>query len=69
MHLGKHGQYENLFSAADAKAGIERGDIIGELVRPFYGSEELIHAKPRACLWIREDQVSDASLIHILLTV
>ena len=63
MHLGNMAKDGgNLFmSAADAKAGIERGDIPRELVRPFYGSEELIHAKPRACLWIREDQVSDAS--------
>ena len=28
------------------------------LVREFYGSEELIHAKPRACLWISDDQLS-----------
>lgn len=31
-----------------------------KFIRKFFGSEELIHAKPRACLWIEDDQVGDA---------
>ena len=29
-------------------------------IRKFFGSEELIHAKPRACLWIEDEQASIA---------
>jgi hypothetical protein len=29
-----------------------------QFVRKFYGSEELIHAKPRACLWLNDDKSS-----------
>lgn len=37
----------------------ERVDAI--LVRDFYGSEELIHAKPRACLWIDDAKLQEAA--------
>ncbi len=30
------------------------------LVREYYGSEELIHSKPRACLWIEDEQLPEA---------
>jgi hypothetical protein len=29
-------------------------------IRKFFGSEELIHSKPRACLWIEEDEAAEA---------
>ncbi len=31
-----------------------------DLIRDFYGAEELIHSKPRACLWIDDARLSEA---------
>lgn len=46
---------------------IHVGDQLSELenvpkqyIRKFFGSEELIHAKPRACLWIDDESVDSA---------
>ncbi len=39
---------------------LENHAVSPNLIRHFYGSEELIHAKPRACLWIDDDQASVA---------
>jgi hypothetical protein len=49
-----------LFSKDDARRLISEHDVDPSLIRAFYGSEELIHAKPRACLWIEEHRLADA---------
>ncbi len=38
---------------------LEKG-VDSSLIREFYGSEELIHSKPRSCLWITEDKLDEA---------
>jgi hypothetical protein len=32
--------------------------VAPQFLKPFFGSEELIHSKPRACLWIDDEQAS-----------
>ena len=49
-----------LFDKEDARRLIEGKQIDGSLIREFFGSEELIHAKPRACLWIEDEQLEAA---------
>ncbi|MEZ5681492.1 MAG: DNA methyltransferase [Erythrobacter sp.] len=39
---------------------VERHGAPAKFVRKFYGSEELIHAKPRSCIWVADDQVCEA---------
>ena len=55
-----------IFSVSDGKDLVANGQIDDKFVRPFYGSEELIHAKPRACLWIDEVNYEDALKSDIL---
>src|SRR5690606_31285452 len=47
-----------IFSKNEGRRLIAEEGVDPELVREYYGSEELIHAKPRACFWIEEDQLS-----------
>ena len=47
----------------DAEIGrmlVAEQGVVPSLVRKFFGSEELIHSKPRACLWIDERQAPSA---------
>ncbi len=44
----------------DARDLIEKKGVHHSYIRKFFGSEELIHSKPRFCLWIEESQVEDA---------
>lgn len=39
---------------------IDQHRVDPSLVRKFFGSEELIHSKPRACLWIDDNLASSA---------
>jgi len=41
-----------IMSAAEGRDLVEGYDVPPRFIRKFYGSEELIHSKPRACLWI-----------------
>jgi hypothetical protein len=47
-----------IFSKDEGRRLVSEEGVDPALVRDFYGSEELIHAKPRACLWIGNDQLS-----------
>lgn len=47
-----------IFSKDEGRRLIAEEGVDPLLVREFYGSEELIHAKPRACLWIGDDQLA-----------
>ncbi len=50
-----------IMTASDGHDLIEKEDVAPHFVRKFFGSEELIHSKPRACLWI-EDKDKDTAL-------
>lgn len=49
-----------IMSLDEGRELIERQHVNPVYIRKFFGSEELIHAKPRACLWIDECQAEDA---------
>lgn len=50
-----------LMSAEAARRLQDTHNVPPRFLRRFYGSEELIHRKPRACLWI-EDKDTDSAL-------
>lgn len=52
-----------IMTASDGRNLIEKEGVDPHFVRKFFGSEELIYSKPRACLWI-EDKYKDAALQH-----
>ncbi len=52
-----------VMSAADGRALLERQGLSPRYVRKFYGSDELIHSAPRACLWIEDNDRADAMKI------
>ncbi len=39
---------------------IEESGVERQFIRKFFGSEELIHSKPRTCLWIEDDKLDSA---------
>ncbi|HRQ34784.1 MAG TPA: lactate dehydrogenase, partial [Chiayiivirga sp.] len=49
-----------LFTKDDARYLIANKGVDPSLIRGFYGSEELIHSKPRSCLWITDDKLDEA---------
>jgi hypothetical protein len=49
-----------LFTKDDARYLIADKGVDPSLIRGFYGSEELIHSKPRSCLWITDDKLDEA---------
>lgn len=50
-----------IMTSAEGRELAEKSDVGAQFVRKFFGSEELIHSKPRACLWI-EEEVKDLAL-------
>jgi hypothetical protein len=49
-----------LFTKDDARHLVADNGVDPSLIRAFYGSEELIHSKPRACLWIEDSKLNQA---------
>ncbi|KGE85127.1 class I SAM-dependent DNA methyltransferase [Phaeodactylibacter xiamenensis] len=49
-----------IMSRDNAEALIFKDKVSAKFIRPFYGSDELIKAKPRACLWIEDEFLNDA---------
>jgi len=49
-----------IFSKDDGRRLIADEAVNPALIREYYGSEELIHSKPRACLWIEDEQLPEA---------
>lgn len=49
-----------IFKKDYAKHLISDKAVDPSLIRGFYGSEELIHSKPRSCLWITDDRLEEA---------
>ncbi|WP_312843995.1 class I SAM-dependent DNA methyltransferase [Diaphorobacter nitroreducens] len=50
-----------LFTKDDARHLISDKGVDPSLIREFYGSEELIHSRPRSCLWIPDDKLDEAT--------
>lgn len=44
----------------EAKYLIEKENVPQEFLKKFYGSQELINAKPRYCLWIEDEDLEEA---------
>jgi hypothetical protein len=44
-----------IFSKDEGRRLVQVDGVDPAVVRAFYGSEELIHAKPRACLWLDDN--------------
>ncbi|MDB4450853.1 N-6 DNA methylase [Pseudomonadales bacterium] len=49
-----------IMSKSDGKQLLDSLDSTISIVRDFYGSDELIRARPRACLWINNDDLEVA---------
>lgn len=49
-----------IFSIEKARYLVRKKNVDRALIRDFYGSEELIHSKPRACLWIDNKSLDSA---------
>lgn len=63
MQFGNHPYYGAalIFSTDDAKVMCQADSRVSRFIRPLFGSQEFISAIPRACLWIRDDQATEAS--------
>lgn len=49
-----------LLSKDSAQDLVHKKSVPSNLIRKFYGSQELINAQPRYCLWIEEDDLEEA---------
>lgn len=49
-----------IFSKDEGRHLVAEKAVNPALIREYYGSEELIHSRPRACLWIDDQQLPDA---------
>ena len=45
---------------------VQQSGVPAKFIRKFYGSEELIYAKPRACLWISDGEIEEAKSYPII---
>jgi phage baseplate assembly protein W len=62
MQFGNHPYYGSalIFSVQESRHIITEEPKGSRFIRPLYGSKEFISASPRACLWIREEDVNTA---------
>ncbi|RBM04903.1 class I SAM-dependent DNA methyltransferase [Novacetimonas cocois] len=65
MQVGNHPYYGTalIFSNDEARSIIEGNPAASRYIRPLYGSKEFISASPRSCLWIQDNEVSEALTI------
>jgi hypothetical protein len=49
-----------IFPKDEARRLIAQDNVDASLIREFYGSEELINARPRFCLWVEDKQLPKA---------
>ena len=49
-----------IFSLDEGRRLVQQAGVPASFVRKFYGSEEIIHSKPRACLWLTDDDLPRA---------
>lgn len=50
-----------IFTMDQARKLIHEHEVPSKFIRKFFGSEELINAKPRACLWVDDQDADEAS--------
>lgn len=55
-----------LLSAQEARDVISSSAVPKEFVRAFMGATEVINARPRYCLWVEDDQLSEALKIPFI---
>jgi hypothetical protein len=62
MQFGNHPYYGSalIFPVYEARQLIAEMPGVARYVRPLYGSQELIQAAPRACLWIEDHEAEEA---------
>ncbi len=62
MQFGNHPYYgaSLIFSRQEAQEMVAMYPAASKFVRPLYGSKEFITAVPRACLWIKEQDLQNA---------
>jgi hypothetical protein len=65
MSFGNHPYFGAplLMTLADARELINKEPDAERFIRPIYGSTEIISGKPRACIWVPDDQASEAANI------
>ncbi len=65
MQFGNHPYYggDLIMTTAEADAIVRAAPEAKRFLRPLYGSQELISAAPRACLWISAEDVHAAEAI------
>ena len=68
MQFGNHPYYGAplIFSKSDADKMISADRRISRFIRPLYGSQEFIDAAPRACLWIQDDESTEAETLPLI---
>ncbi|MBX9614459.1 MAG: lactate dehydrogenase [Caulobacteraceae bacterium] len=49
-----------IFTLDEGRALVEEGGVRRSFIRKFYGSEEVINCKPRACLWLTDEELPEA---------
>jgi hypothetical protein len=66
MSFGNHPYFGAalLMSAAEARHLISEEPAAKQFIRPIYGSTEIISGRPRACIWVKDDNARDAEQIH-----
>ena len=50
----------NLIMDLDEGRALVAAGVPQKFVRKFYGSEEMINARPRACIWVSDDEIDEA---------
>lgn len=65
MQFGNHPYYANdlMLRSDEARRIVSEDDRASQFIRPLYGSKELISGVPRACLWIKRDDLEEARRI------
>lgn len=49
-----------IMTTAEGRELVDKFSVPAKFLRKFFGSEELIHARPRVCLWIEEAEMHTA---------
>lgn len=62
MQFGNHPYYGAalIFSNDEARQVVQQAPDAARFIRPFYGSTEFIDRAPRACLWISDEDATEA---------
>lgn len=65
MQFGNHPYFGNalIMSVNEAYLLKKRNPSTQKYIRPYYGSSELIKGKPRACVWVEDEEYDTANAI------